>query len=34
MTGLAVSMSGLLPVNRFMSRIRQQTELLADRFTY
>ncbi len=34
MTGLAVSISGLLPVNRFQSRIRQQTELLADKFTY
>lgn len=34
MTGLAVSMSGLLPVNRFQARIRHQTELLADKFSY
>lgn len=34
MSGLAVSISGLFPVNRYMSRIRIETERLADQFTY
>lgn len=34
MGGLAVSISGLFPVNRFLARIRRETELLADKFTY
>lgn len=34
MGGLAVSISGLFPVNRFMARIRVETERLADQFTY
>ena len=34
LTGLAVSISGLFPVNRFVARVRRETELLADKFTY
>ncbi len=34
MSGLAVSISGLFPVNRYVSRIRIETERLADQFTY
>lgn len=34
MTGLAVSVTGMYPVFYFQSRIRQQTELLADKFTF
>jgi biopolymer transport protein ExbB len=34
MTGLAVSITGLYPVYYFTSRIRRETELLSDRFTY
>ncbi|HEY0973881.1 MAG TPA: MotA/TolQ/ExbB proton channel family protein [Solimonas sp.] len=34
MSGLAVSISGLFPVNRFVARIRVETERLADKFTY
>jgi biopolymer transport protein ExbB len=34
MTGLAVSITGLYPVYYFRSRIRRETELLADRFGY
>jgi biopolymer transport protein ExbB len=34
MTGLAVSVTGMYPVYYFQSLIRQQTELLADRFTF
>ena len=32
MTGLAVSITGLYPVYYFRSRVRRETELLADRF--
>ena len=32
MTGLAVSITGLYPVHYFRSRVRRETELLADRF--
>ena len=34
MTGLAVSVSGMYPVFQFQAAIRQQTELLADRFKF
>ena len=34
MTGLAVSITGLYPVFYFGSRVRRETELLADRFSY
>ncbi|MGH8530002.1 MAG: MotA/TolQ/ExbB proton channel family protein [Nevskiales bacterium] len=34
MTGLAVSVTGMYPVFYFQSAIREQTELLADRFTF
>jgi len=34
LTGLAVSVTGLYPVYYFQSRIRRETELLADRFIY
>lgn len=34
MTGLAVSVSGMYPVFHFQAKIRQQTELLADKFTF
>jgi biopolymer transport protein ExbB len=34
LTGLAVSISGLYPVHRFNSRVRTETELLADKFSY
>jgi len=34
MTGLAVSVTGMYPVHHFQSKIRKQTELLADRFTF
>jgi biopolymer transport protein ExbB len=34
LTGLAVSISGLFPVHRFNAKIRRETELLADKFTY
>jgi len=32
MTGLAVSITGLYPVYYYRSRVRRETELLADRF--
>jgi len=34
MTGLAVSITGLYPVFHFTSRVRVETELLADKFAY
>jgi biopolymer transport protein ExbB len=34
LTGLAVSITGLYPVYYFQSRIRRETELLADRLVY
>ncbi len=34
MTGLAVSVTGMYPVFYFQSKIRKQTELLADRFSF
>jgi biopolymer transport protein ExbB len=34
LTGLAVSITGLYPVYYFQSRIKRETELLADRFEY
>ena len=34
MTGLAVSITGLYPVYYFRSRVKQETELLADRFGF
>lgn len=34
LTGLAVSISGLYPVHYFRRRIRLETELLADRFSF
>jgi biopolymer transport protein ExbB len=34
MTGLAVSITGLYPVYYFRSRVRRETELLADRFGF
>jgi biopolymer transport protein ExbB len=34
MTGLAVSVSGMYPLFHFQAAIRQQTELLADRFKF
>lgn len=34
MTGLAVSITGLYPVFYFGARVRRETELLADRFSY
>ncbi len=34
LTGLAVSITGLYPVHYFNTRIRRETELLADHFTY
>ena len=34
MTGLAVSVSGLYPVFYFTQRVKVQTELLSDKFTY
>ena len=34
LTGLAVSITGLYPVYYFRRRVRVETELLADRFTY
>jgi biopolymer transport protein ExbB len=34
LTGLAVSITGLYPVHYFRRRIRLETELLADRFTF
>jgi biopolymer transport protein ExbB len=34
LTGLAVSITGLYPVYYFRRRIRRETELLADKFTY
>ncbi|MBI2383619.1 MAG: MotA/TolQ/ExbB proton channel family protein [Gammaproteobacteria bacterium] len=34
LTGLAVSITGLFPVYHFQNRIRSETELLADKFTY
>ncbi|MFA5941547.1 MAG: MotA/TolQ/ExbB proton channel family protein [Sinimarinibacterium sp.] len=34
LSGLAVSITGLFPVHRFVSRVRRETELLADKFTY
>lgn len=34
LTGLAVSMTGLYPVYYFRRRVRRETELLADKFTF
>jgi biopolymer transport protein ExbB len=34
LTGLAVSITGLYPVYYFQTRIKRETELLADRFEY
>lgn len=34
LTGLMVSITGLYPVHYFMSRIRRETELLADKLVY
>lgn len=34
LTGLAVSITGLYPVHYFESRVKRETELLADHFTY
>jgi biopolymer transport protein ExbB len=34
LTGLAVSITGLYPVYYFQSRIKRETELIADRFEY
>jgi biopolymer transport protein ExbB len=34
LTGLAVSITGLYPVYYFRRRVRMETELLADRFSY
>ena len=34
MTGLAVSITGLYPVHYFQSRVKRETELLADQFTF
>jgi biopolymer transport protein ExbB len=34
LTGLAVSITGLFPVHRFNAKVRRETELLSDKFTY
>jgi biopolymer transport protein ExbB len=34
LTGLAVSITGLFPVHRFNAKVRRETELLADKFTF
>jgi biopolymer transport protein ExbB/TolQ len=34
LTGLAVSITGLYPVYYFRRRVRMETEMLADKFTY